>query len=140
MRRVYIAAGWLFIVGGVALFVDGMIETALSTDHSMSAFILVGILSCLTVGLGFAFRILAAARESGAPTTGRWTDPASPDMGRWFRRVIVVLIGVAMTVAGVQATVAGDSVGIAVAFVGLTVTVIGATGRWSAFWELLRPW
>ena len=70
MRRVYIAAGWLFIVGGVALFVDGMIETALSTDHSMSAFILVGILSCLTVGLGFAFRILAGVGLAGTYMPG----------------------------------------------------------------------
>lgn len=116
-----------------------MIETALSADHSMSAFILVGTLSCMTVGLGFAFRILAAARDSDTQTTERWTDPSSPEMGRWFRRVIVALIGVAMTAAGVQATVSGDSVGIAVAFVGLTVTVIGATGRWSAFRELIRP-
>ena len=135
----YIGASWLFIGGGVGLFVGGMIETALSADRSLSAFVLVGILCCVTVGLGFAFRILAAARESGTQVTGRWTDPSSPEMGRWFRRVVVALIGVAMTAAGVQATADGDSVGVAVAFVGLTVTVIGATGRWSAFRELLRP-
>lgn len=132
-------ASWLFIAGGIGLFAGGMIETALSADHSLSAFVLVGILCCLTVGLGFAFRILAAARESVTQATARWTDPSSPEMGRWFRRVVVALIGVATMAAGVQATADGDSVGIAVAFVGLTVTVIGVTGRWSAFWELLRP-
>ena len=135
----YIGASWLFIGGGVGLFVGGMIETALSADRSLSAFVLVGILCCVTVGLGFAFRILAAARESGTQVTGRWTDPSSPEMGRWFRRVVVALIGVAMTAAGVRAPAAGDSGGVAVASGGRPAPVTGATGRGGASRELLRP-
>lgn len=140
MRRLYVGASWLFIVGGAVLFVGGMIETALSQDRSLREFILVGILCGLTVGLGFAFRVLAAARDPDGHVAVRWTEPSSPVMGRWFRRIVVTLIGVAITAAGMKGALDGDITGVGVALIGIIVAAIGATGRWSALWELLQPY
>lgn len=67
MRRVYAGLSYAFIVGGAVLFVGAMIETALSADRSPATFVLAGFGGGLAIGLGFVFRVLAAAREISAP-------------------------------------------------------------------------